>query len=55
MILLKIELKEILVKEYSNTFNDGRTQYKINISDELESEMNTLYSEFSKWLSSWEL
>lgn len=47
--------KYTVVKEYSNLFNDGRTQYKINISVELESEMNALYSEFSKWLSSWEL
>lgn len=47
--------KYTIVNEYSNVFNDGRTQYKINISTELEHEMDVLYTEFSTWLSSWEL
>lgn len=41
--------------EYSTAFNDGRSQYKMNISDELESEMQSVYNDFSNWLASWEL
>lgn len=47
--------KYTIVDEYSNVFNDGRTQYKINIGTELKHEMDVLYTEFSTWLSSWEL
>lgn len=43
------------VDEYSGVFNDGRKQYKINISSELETEMSNVYGEFSNWLSGWEL
>ena len=49
------EGKYTIVKEYSNVFNDGRTQYKMNISEELEKSLDGLYKEFSNWLSSWEL
>ena len=41
--------------EYSNNFGDGRLQYKINISSELEAEWKSLYTAFSNWLSNWEL
>lgn len=50
-----IEGKHTIVKEYSNEFNDGRNQYKILISEELEKTIDELYTEFSNWLSSWEL
>jgi len=43
------------VAEYSGVFNDGRSQYKLNKSAELESEMTTVYMAFSEWLSSWEI
>ena len=49
------EGKYTIVKEYSNEFNDGRNQYKILISEELEKTIDELYTEFSNWLSSWEL
>ena len=41
--------------EYSNIFKDGRTQYKMNLSSEFESEMDSVYNAFSTWISSWEL
>ena len=44
-----------LVQEYSGAFGDGRTQYKINAAEELESEMERIYMAFSDWLASWEL
>lgn len=44
-----------VVKEYSNYFKDGRNQYKMNASAELEAEMERVYKAFSQWLSSWEL
>lgn len=44
-----------LSTEYSAYFNDGRTQYVINLSAELESEMDRIFSAFSDWISSWEL
>lgn len=43
------------VTEYSGVFGDGRSQYKINVADELESEMKRIYMAFSDWLASWEL
>lgn len=49
------EGKYTIVAEYSNEFNDGRNQYKILISEELEKKIDDLYTEFSNWLSSWEL
>lgn len=49
------EGKYTIVNEYSNEFNDGRNQYKILISEELEKTIDDLYTEFSNWLSSWEL
>ena len=49
------EGKYTTVMEYSNVFNDGRMQYKINISEQLEKSIEDLYIEFSNWLSSWEL
>ena len=44
-----------IVSEYGNTFNDGRTQYKINKSSELEQEMDRVYRAFSNWIAGWEL
>ena len=41
--------------EYDKTFGDGRTQYKLNKSTELNEEMNRIYSAFSSWISSWEI
>lgn len=41
--------------EYSGVFGDGRTQFKINASAELEGEMERIYMAFSEWLASWEL
>ncbi len=43
-----------LVDEYSGTLGTGK-QYKLTNADELESEMDNLYSEFSVWLAGWEL
>ena len=43
------------VAEYSGMFGDGRAQYKITLSDELEPEFERLYLKFSNWLSKWEL
>lgn len=44
-----------VVTEYSTVFKDGRSQYKLNISEELEKEMQAIYKAFSEWLASWEL
>lgn len=44
-----------VVKEYSNYFKDGRNQYKMNASAELEAEMERVYKAFSQWLAGWEL
>jgi hypothetical protein len=41
--------------EYSGVFGDGRAQYKMNTSEELESGIESVYMAFSNWLSSWEL
>jgi len=43
------------VSEYSGGFKDGRSQYKMNIHSEADTEMKRIYKEFSTWLSSWEL
>ena len=43
------------VAEYSGAFGDGRTQFMINASAELEGEMERIYMAFSDWLASWEL
>ena len=43
------------VSEYSGTFGDGRTQYKLNASAELEAQMDAVYGRFSNWLAAWEL
>ncbi len=47
--------KYTLVTEYDDVFGDGRPQYKLNKADELDESMKALYSDFSDWLSSWEL
>lgn len=44
-----------VVSEYSTVFKDGRSQYKLNNSEELEAEMQAIYKAFSEWLASWEL
>ena len=41
--------------EYSGSFNDGRSQYKMNNADEYEKEMETIYREFAEWLAEWEI
>ena len=43
------------VSEYSNSFKDGRIQYKMNNADEFEAKMKELYGGFSSWISEWEL
>lgn len=45
----------IATKEYTDTFGDGRLQYKMNTADELGSEWKNTYETFSAWLNSWEL
>lgn len=53
-----VELKNgayIQVSEYGGEFNDGRAQYKLNISTELETEMSSVYTSFSEWLLGWEI
>ncbi len=44
-----------VVDEYIETFKDGRKQYKLNASAELDHGMDTLYTAFSSWLGEWEL
>ncbi len=41
--------------EYSGSFNDGRSQYKMNNADTYEKEMEGIYREFSEWLAEWEI
>jgi hypothetical protein len=41
--------------EYSGSFNDGRSQYKMNKADAYEKEMETIYREFAEWLAEWEI
>ena len=43
------------VPEYSGTFKDNRTQYKLDRADELKYQMDAIYSAFAKWLAGWEL
>ena len=42
------------VKEYSNVFGDGRTQYKLN-DESLGTKNTELYRAFAGWLASWEI
>lgn len=44
-----------VTEEYSDTFGDGRTQYRMTKADELESGMEAVYRAFSEWLASWEM
>ena len=44
-----------VVPEYSNVFKDGRSQYQMNHSKEMEAQLKAIYQAFSEWLSSWEL
>jgi hypothetical protein len=41
--------------EYSGSFGDGRSQYKMNNADTYEKEMEAIYREFSEWLAEWEI
>lgn len=43
------------VTEYSGNFGDGRSQYVMNINDELDALMKATYLEFAEWLATWEL
>ena len=44
-----------LEDEYSDIFKDGRKQYKTNNHEEYLDEMNTIFAEFSEWISEWEI
>lgn len=41
--------------EYSGSFGDGRSQYKMNNADTYEKEMEVIYREFAEWLAEWEI
>ncbi len=41
--------------EYSGSFDDGRSQYKMNNADAYEKEMEAIYREFAEWLAEWEI
>lgn len=41
--------------EYSGSFGDGRSQYKMNKADAYEKEMEAIYREFAEWLAEWEI
>ena len=43
------------VTEYAGQFGDGRTQYKMNRSEEFDAKMQSTYLEFAEWLATWEL
>lgn len=43
------------VNEYSDSFGDGRTQYRMNRQDEFESTVEATYREFAEWLATWEI
>lgn len=45
----------ITTTEYSDTFGDSRSQYKMNDYDSYKTEMNEIYKEFSAWLAEWEV
>lgn len=42
-------------EEYSDTFGDGRNQYKMNDYEAYQKEMEEIYGEFANWLAEWEL
>lgn len=41
--------------EYGATFNDGRSQYRMDSDAEFSAEMQRIYSAFSVWIASWEI
>ena len=41
--------------EYSGSFGDGRSQYKMNNADTYEKEMEAIYRVFAEWLAEWEI
>ena len=41
--------------EYSGTFGDGRVQYKMDKYDEFATRTQAIFSEFSSWISEWEI
>ena len=43
------------VPEYSNSFGDGRTQYKMKDADEYEERLSKLYKDFASWIGEWEV
>ena len=43
------------VTEYSDSFKDGRTQYKMTAEAEFDATMESIYQEFAAWLATWEL
>lgn len=44
-----------LTEEYAGAFQDGRQQYQMDLIVSLEAMMRQIYSQFSTWLSNWEL
>ena len=44
-----------ITAEYGSSFNDGRSQYKMNNADEFDKEMTAIYREFAQWLAEWEI
>jgi hypothetical protein len=42
-------------KKYLEQFGTEELVYTLNIGEELQAEMQTLYAQFANWLSSWEL
>jgi hypothetical protein len=44
-----------LVSEYSSSFNDGRSQYKMKNADEYKTTLEEIYREFAVWLGEWEV
>ena len=54
--LADIEAEEyVTTTEYSGSFGDGRSQYKMNNADTYEKEMEAIYREFAEWLAEWEI
>ena len=43
------------VTEYSNTFGDGRTQYRMKDHEKYDKKLSEIYKEFANWLSEWEV
>ena len=54
--LLELENKNYTYEyKYVEKFGTNDYIYKLNNGEQMQQEMNTVYSEFSHWLGSWEL